>query len=226
MGYHATHPLWEGEILPNAKVLIEETARYVQTLRSLEEDLNRIKNDKLTEQLKGPLHEVRALAVRLSDACTLLERFIDPHVPPDKVRWIEVQALRVGFNTHLLNADLDISEPLAEALFKKFSATLVVSATLTTNKQFDFLRSRLGILPEKLEGKGVTESIYEAPFNYREQALLLIPTDMPAPADPTFISEAAERIEQALDASRGNAFVLFTSYSMLKAAEAEALQCA
>lgn len=214
---HQTHFLWEQEIVPHSKALIEDTYRYAQMLTSLEGDISRLNNEKLAEQLKGPLHEIRALAGRLTEACALLKTFLDAEVPSEKVRWIEVQQLRVGFNTLLFNADLDISSALAEALFKRFSTSILVSATLTTNKQFDFIRSRLGLTTENIDTKEVTEKIYEAPFNYREQALLLIPSDMPSPADPNFTAEAAERIWQALEASRGNAFVLFTSYTMLKA---------
>ena len=43
-----------------------------------------------------------------------------------------------------------------------------------------------------------------------------IPTDIPDPTHPCFMAEASEHIWKAIQASRGNAFVLFTSYTMLK----------
>ena len=45
---------------------------------------------------------------------------------------------------------------------------------------------------------------------------MLVPTDLPDPNEPSFIEEASKRISQAIEESRGNAFVLFTSYDMLE----------
>ncbi len=90
------------------------------------------------------------------------------------------------------------------------------SATLTTNKKFDFIRERLGLTPELLEEREVTEHVYDSPFNYRQQVLLAVPVDMPPPSAPTFNQKAFENIWNAICASRGQAFVLFTSYAMLQ----------
>ena len=46
--------------------------------------------------------------------------------------------------------------------------------------------------------------------------MLVLPTDMPNPTDPQFNAVAAEKIWQAIQASNGNAFVLFTAYTNLK----------
>ena len=62
----------------------------------------------------------------------------------------------------------------------------------------------------------MTENIYDSPFDFQKQALLAIPTDIPHPAHADFTAAAADHIWKAIQASRGNAFVLFTSYAMLK----------
>ena len=215
--FHQTHPLWDESIVPISKSLIHHTMRYVQILIALESKIVQLKNERLQEQIKGPLYEIKALINRLSDACKMLEKFIAPLDLEDKVRWIEIQNLRTGTNTLLYDADLDVSKELADSLFNKFSSTALVSATLTTNKHFDFIRSRLGLTLEHLQSsKPLIQSIYDSPFNYKEQVLLAIPTDLPEPSHPNFIAGSAERIWEAIQASRGNAFVLFTSYSMLK----------
>ena len=62
----------------------------------------------------------------------------------------------------------------------------------------------------------MTENIYESPFNFQKQALLAIPTDMPPPNHSAFNEIAFENVWRAIQASRGQAFVLFTSYSMMQ----------
>lgn len=215
---HKTHPEWSKEVVPHAKSFIGAVERYVQSLNGLEAELKSINNnDRFNEQTKGIRFDITALSARLLDACDTMSNFINDKEQLSSVRWIESQVLRALTNIHLVNADLDIAGRLGDFLFSKFPTTILCSATLTTNKQFDFIRNRLGITDGRFSNKRITEHRYDSPFNYQKQALFAIPTDIPNPTDPTFTQVAAERIWQAVQASRGNAFVLFTSYTMLKA---------
>jgi ATP-dependent DNA helicase DinG len=213
---HQSHQYWNEQIIPSAKILIESIKKYTQSLSSLETDLKQLNHPKLDEQIKGLIFEVNALCVRLQNCCSIIGHFTSQPLPPNKVRWIEMQTYKTMVNTLLADVDLDIAKILAETLFKKMSTVVLCSATLTTNKEFQFARNRLGLTPALLKKSKVNEFIYESPFNFSKQALLAIPNDLPNPSDPAFIQAATEQIWYYLQASRGNAFVLFTSYSMLK----------
>jgi ATP-dependent DNA helicase DinG len=132
------------------------------------------------------------------------------------VRWIEAQMLKSFLNVHIADAELNIAKALADFLFSKFDSVILCSATLTTNKKFDFVKHRLGLKEQYFESLHLTENIYESPFNYKQQALLVIPNDIPNPLDPKFTEAAVEKIWETIQISQGNAFVLFTSYGMLK----------
>lgn len=213
---HPAHQFWKERLTPSTKLLIESFKRYIQALTALEADLRQLNNPKLDEQVKGILFEIGALSMRLQGSCNLLDNFISDQLPPNKVRWIELQTFKMMVNTSLVNAELEIDKRLAEFLFNKMATVVLCSATLTTNKQFNFIRSRLGLTQELLKNRPVKEHIYDSPFDFVKQTLLAIPTDLPNPSDSEFTQAASEKIWQALQASRGNAFVLFTSYSMLK----------
>jgi ATP-dependent DNA helicase DinG len=146
----------------------------------------------------------------------MLEQFIGEQIPSNKVRWIELQMMKSMMNTTLVDANLDIDKTLAEFLFSKFSTIVLCRATLTTNNHFQFFRNRLGLTNELLPKQTIKECVYNSPFNYVQQAMLAVPTDIPAPNDPSFIQAACAHIWQIVQSSRGNAFVLFTSYSMLQ----------
>lgn len=213
---HHNHPDWVSRVVPNTKQLIDSLTHYIQSLNSLENELRLLKDERLEEQTKSLRFDITAFATRLTKACEVLKSFIGAAPDTSAVRWIEVQSMRTGLNVNLVITELDIAPRLATSLFNPFSTIVLCSATLATNQQFDFIRKRLGLVKELLKPVDVSEHIYSSPFNFQQQALLAIPTDMPYPNSPDFIRAASENIWQAIQASRGNAFVLFTSYTMLR----------
>jgi len=89
----------------------------------------------------------------------------------------------------------------------------MTSATLAVKKNFSFLRSGLGLE----DNERVSELILQSPFDYKEQALLVIPTDIPEPMERGYSEKLSPIILKAVKASRGSALILFTSYSLLDA---------
>lgn len=213
--FHHTHPYWSSAIIPHCNQFIDLTKSYIHSLDGIEQDLSSLEIESLNEATKTIRHEITALTNRLTDHALDLFKFISEPLP-NKVRWIQSQTTKSGVNINLINADLDIAQSCADYLFSKFPTITLCSATLTTNRQFRFIKERLGIIQKHLPEQAITENIYDSPFNYQKQVLLAIPTDMPPPQDPQFLNAACDKIWQAIQASHGNAFILFTSYSMLK----------
>lgn len=212
---HQTHPDWTNQIQPKTQNFIEMATKFVEGLLNIEKAIRDLQNEKLNEKMTIHLFEIQALASRLTKASEILKNYLKPEIPVNKVRWIEVQSNQKGKNIKLIDADLDVSTALAHDLFNKFPTIVLCSATMTTNQSFQYIRSRLGLKPNLVKGE-VTEHIYASPFDYEKQAILAVPTDIPHPSHVDFIKESSEHIWKAIQASKGNAFVLFTSYSMLK----------
>ena len=104
---------------------------------------------------------------------------------------------------------LDISKRMNDLLYEKVQTVVVTSATLSTNKTFDYIRTRLGLPAESLEGN------YPSHFDFNNQTLMYIPKDLPSPNTPDFAPEAGKRIADILERTDGRALVLFTSYHNL-----------
>ena len=66
-----------------------------------------------------------------------------------------------------------------------------------------------------------TTHIWESPFDYRHQSLCYLPPDMPEPRAPGYVEKLNNVIVTVLMASRGRAFVLFTSHQMLRQCAAQ-----
>jgi ATP-dependent DNA helicase DinG len=217
MKEHYSQQFWKESVIKKMKQTVDFARRYILAINALIKEMEDLKDEKLNEMTQGVRTDIIAYSNRLEEHCSILELFTEGSCGSNQVRWMEKQQIQNHPNIHLTDAQLDISQQLVDALFDKFSTVILCSATMTTNKSFEFIRNRLGITIQKLPGKKVIEKVYEAPFNYNEQALLAVYNDIPNPSDPLFIRAAAERIWFSIQASLGNAFILFTSYSMLKA---------
>lgn len=125
----------------------------------------------------------------------------------NSVYWVEVS--RGRFTTTRLNAaPVSVSAELRPNLFDAMESIIMTSATLSTNRTFDYFKKRIGLINCK-------EMILGSPFNYAEQVKIYIPPKMPDPRDSSFVPAATEKIRQYIHLTHGKAFVLFTSYRML-----------
>jgi ATP-dependent DNA helicase DinG len=61
----------------------------------------------------------------------------------------------------------------------------------------------------------IDTAYYDSPFDYQQHALLYLPENLPEPHDRRFVDAMVEACLPVLKASRGRAFILFTSYAML-----------
>jgi len=140
----------------------------------------------------------------------------------DSVYWLEQTATSRGLpRVTLAAAPIDVGAVLREQLFQPASDTeaprpqsvILTSATLAVGqeKDFSFFRSRIGLSSGGALRVG-------SPFDYQAQAQLHLVEDLP---DPSADRQAFERdlpaqIRHYIAKTNGHAFVLFTSYDLLK----------
>jgi len=103
---------------------------------------------------------------------------------------------------------IDVGPILRDCLWSKLESVVLTSATLAVGGGFEYIRKRLGF-------DHARDLVLPSHFDYQSQALLYVPPDLPDPRTPQFTVQAAERIRQLLEISRGRAFVLFTSYAQM-----------
>jgi ATP-dependent DNA helicase DinG len=128
-------------------------------------------------------------------------------------RYVHLIEMR-GRSVHLRAAPIDASAIIREVVLAGRHATVLTSATLAVEGSFDYTLGRLGV-------EDATTLRLPSEFDYRRQALLYLPGEMPDPRSPDFNRAAADEIESLLERSRGRAFVLFTSYAALREVRAD-----
>ena len=129
------------------------------------------------------------------------------------VYWVEESRRRRHVRMTLAAAPIDVGPALRDQLFSRVSSVILTSATLAVGSRgsFDFFRSRVGLVQAESIRLG-------SPFNYEQQAQLITLTGMPDPgAEPgRYEQKCREMIERFVARTDGRAFVLFTSYAMMR----------
>jgi ATP-dependent DNA helicase DinG len=155
-------------------------------------------------QVKDPPPEAASI-LRRTEMLRLDLDFVVAAENPNFVYWCE----RRGRGTFLNATPIDVAEILRERLFERLESVVLTSATLATGGQFDYIRARLGV-------EEADEHVIESHFDFEHQALLYLPGRMPDPRDPGFLDRAADEIVALVEATRGRAFVLFTSLRQMR----------
>ena len=165
---------------------------------TLEKNKKSVSDDELLDRMETTIGYVKSLAADIDD-------FIGQN-DTDRVYFI------AGNNGALeLKSSLVESHERFKEMVSEYESVIMTSATLASGGDFVFLKNRLGI-------EDFRERIIGSPFDYRKQALLYIDKDLPLPDKENserFQQESLKVVEALINASRGRALVLFTSYSHL-----------
>ena len=160
-------------------------------------------------------HDFLASAERLSALAAEIENWRTQALP-DSVYWIErTEARRNRERLKLAAAPIDLGSALRTQLFDKVPSVILTSATLSVGREasFDFFKSRVGLTQSATLRLG-------SPFNYARQVKIIVVQDMPDPAQSKeqYQRRCAKMIRRYVERTDGHAFVLFTSYELLRRA--------
>jgi ATP-dependent DNA helicase DinG len=144
---------------------------------------------------------------RCQAAATQFERWLAPEAEANRVRWCEA----TPHSLLLHSTPLDIGEHFARQIEEDPRAWIFTSATLSVRGDFSHYMDQLG-----LHDAGT--AVWDSPYDYPSQALLYVPAAMPNPNTPDYTRAVVEAAWPVLRASRGRAFLLFTSIRAMKEA--------
>ena len=186
-----------------------------ERLQTLSEQLERYGQD--LKDANSRL-EMMSASQRLSSLAASVDQWLQQKVE-DSVYWLEQQSKSIqSRNTvriTMRSSPLDIGGHLREHLFRKVKSVIMTSATIATGqskgKGFAFFQGRIGAIGSKTLQVG-------SPFDYPKLAEVHLITDI---ADPSLDKVKYEQaivpiLKHFVGQSDGHAFVLFTSYDMLR----------
>jgi ATP-dependent DNA helicase DinG len=137
-----------------------------------------------------------------------IDRWCDPEAE-HLIRWVEVftQSLQ------LQATPLKVSDTFRKQLQQHKRAWIFTSATLSVKGDFSHYQTELGL-------EEAHTASWESPFDFPHQALLYVPQGLPEPNTAGYTKAVVEAALPVIRASRGRAFLLFTSLRALDQAQA------
>ena len=177
----------------------------LETLGQVTSRLRKLAEDIKDEDLKAELKAIRAHGCEMKDG---LEAFLKQSLE-DQVYWVEREGRRRQ-QTVLYSAPVEVGPILQQSLFENLDCVVMTSATLAVGETLDYFRNRVGATDCESLKLG-------SPFDFNRQMRIFIPRGLPDPNNAeTFAAAAAPVIQQYVSKTRGRAFVLFTSASLMR----------
>ena len=160
---------------------------------------------------RGDRQELTSASARLEALAQGIDQWCNQRLP-GSVYWIEQTWARHRLRLALAAAPIDVGPLLREHLFGKVPTVVMTSATLATaGGSMEYFKSRIGL--SQVDGLCLG-----SPFDYLAQAQLIVLNGMPDPGgEPAaYEGKVVEMVQRYVRRTGGRAFVLFTSYEMLR----------
>ena len=127
----------------------------------------------------------------------------------ESVYWVE-KGGRDGDSLSIHSAPVNVADLLRRMMFGEGRTCIMTSATLGTgDDELSYFRKRIGAESSRAVKIG-------SPFNYKEQMKIYVIKSMPDPSDPKYEDALVHWIGRVLKYTEGKAFVLFTSYRLMR----------
>lgn len=147
-------------------------------------------------------------ARRMREMHGSLKMFLD-QADEQSVYWVEKTG-RDGENLVLQSAPINVADRLRETMFGKGKTCVLTSATLGAgDDDLGYFRRRVGAEKSRHLKIG-------SPFDYQKQMQIYVMQAMPEPGSAKYESALVHWIGRVLKYTEGKAFVLFTSYRVMK----------
>jgi len=153
--------------------------------------------------------DIETMVARLAELQGSLAVVVEGETASEYVCWVEMWPTRGGDTGWALRAaPVDVGPALAEALYRNVDTVVLTSATLTVEESFSYMRRRIGLESER---DRLVELTVPSPFDFPNQLLMCVPTDLPLPNDREFAAASQQAILAAAAAAGGGTLCLFTS---------------
>lgn len=154
--------------------------------------------------------ELNSYIARAASIAAEAEALVE-QTPDGCAFWAEVRRSRAGVRATLACSPIEVAPVLANTLFAAENSVTLASATLTTRPgEFAPAAGKLGC-------EDAASLAVGSPFDYAQQARVVVDPDMPDPRAHNYLDRLCDAVEHHVRESDGGAFILFTSFATLAA---------
>ena len=197
------------EIGPAAQEVVDNGGRLLARLNSFASKLD------IDDSQKFRADELLVHINRISDIIGLLGTFMDLPKWNEDIHYLDIEQHAGNRYVTFNIAPLEVSDVLADALFRKLDSVICTSATMDLHDDFAYWCSGVGL---PVQGKPFIHKVYDSPFDYRSRLMLLTPYDTPTftrENEEEYAAFTCETVYNAVSSSGGGALVLFTSFRLM-----------
>ncbi len=211
--------------LPEAASALEKTLRDVrlslteENARWTQEAAKRLSGfipavDELTDKLDQLARHLESQAERAEGLENCWKRGVElagrvrrwrDGADSNHVFWLEASGQSLHFNA----TPLSIADIFRKQLAANPRAWIFTSATLAVKGDFSHYCAEMGLSEAR-------SACWDSPFDYPKQAVLYVPSGLPEPNSRDYTASVVEAALPVLIASRGRAFLLFTSLRAMR----------
>lgn len=187
--------------------------------KSLKELLNLLLSAKNYAKTEDEYFRINAYAKRTSNFISILNSWLECKDLENNIYWIEKEETkRKKLKITLKITPLEIAKSMQEKIFSVYEKIVFTSATLSINNDYTFFKKSIGLLPENSPNSTQTETLtLSSPFDFKNNVILFLPENIPNPKDENeeYKHSIAQIIENLINLTKGNTFVLFTSFELM-----------
>ncbi|OEF99068.1 hypothetical protein BHF71_02480 [Vulcanibacillus modesticaldus] len=199
---------WE-KIQEQAENIIIDLTEWANLMEDIIQQLRNLEvEESLLVDFTGYLKEIREVSLTFSEWNHANDL--------NMVFWVETVIKRKKIFSYLFAAPIEVGSFVKEFLFDKLDSVILTSATLSVNGSFNYASNWFGFDSKDEELRKIK---LPSPFNYKEQALVCIPKDIPniqEVSEERYIEHLAKNIADIAISLNGRTLVLFTSHQMLQ----------
>lgn len=129
----------------------------------------------------------------------------------DFIYWVEIFKDRISLHA----APLHVGPLVEQHIFQTKETVILTSATLRTAGAYGVQEPGFNYIRNRLHAFDVDELAVGSPFDYKNNTLLYLVTDMPEPNQPGYQRYLEQAVLDVATALGGRTMVLFTSYGQL-----------
>lgn len=173
--------------------------------------LNRLQN--MSELMKNICtHKTKKRDNPLTDGKNLLKAINSVANFSENITWLTVDENNV---VSICCCPKNIKKVLKSKVWDIDGSFILTSGTMSDGMDFEFFKTELGI--DLINPRLVTESSFDSPFNFKENARIYMPKGLPKPDEGSekYISAISSEILDIIKATNGHTAILFTSYKIL-----------
>lgn len=182
--------------------------------------LNLLKSARNMVKTDEEFFKINSFIKRTLNHISIIKTWLKCEDTKNYIYWVEKEETkRKKIKITLRITPLNIAYDMQEKVYSVYDKIVFTSATLCVDKKFNFFKTSVGLLPEIIPEVTTTkELILSSPFDYKNNVIIYLPENVPNPKTEyeKYKIAITKIIQQLLELTSGNTFVLFTSFELMQ----------